>query len=181
MPGYTPLPVVTRLPRDVEVTLSVIQPAEPLALHGEGETTAAPTEGSKPSAAGAGQPISQAPSQSPAPLPPVEVKTEDEATPLPNYLVSPNSGMAADSVHMITVVMRSSGDKTRDVLRVRRIYGLVMSYPGNDRFAFHVFERGQGYLVEFPNFTTGYCSELVVKLQQLVGAENLRIDKITFQ
>jgi hypothetical protein len=35
--------------------------------------------------------------------------------------------------------------------------------------------------MEFPNFTTGYCSELVVKLQQLVGAENIRIEKITFQ
>ncbi len=100
---------------------------------------------------------------------------------MPGYLVAPNSGTASESVQMITVVMRSSGDKTRDVLRVRRIYGLVMSYPGNDRFAFHVFERGQGYLMEFPNFTTGYCSELVVKLQQLVGVENIRIEKITFQ
>jgi hypothetical protein len=105
----------------------------------------------------------------------------EEEAPLPGYLVSPMTGAAAETIHMITVVMRSSGDKTRDVLRVRRIYGLVMSYPGNDRFAFHVFERGQGYLLEFPNFTTGYCSELVVKLQQLVGAENMRIEKITFQ
>ena len=116
----------------------------------------------------------------PPPAPPEEPKLEAEA-PLPGYLVAPNSGTASESVQMITVVMRSSGDKTRDVLRVRRIYGLVMSYPGNDRFAFHVFERGQGYLMEFPNFTTGYCSELVVKLQQLVGAENIRIEKITFQ
>ena len=123
----------------------------------------------------------QAPQEAPVPLVPVELKTEDDPVQLPTYLVSPVSVTAADTVHMITVVMRSSGDKTRDVLRVRRIYGLVMSYPGNDRFAFHVFERGQGYLVEFPNFTTGYCSELVVKLQQLVGAESIRIDKITFQ
>jgi DNA polymerase III subunit alpha len=116
----------------------------------------------------------------PPPPPPAELKPEEEML-LPGYLVSPMTGAAAETIHMITVVMRSSGDKTRDVLRVRRIYGLVMSYPGSDRFAFHVFERGQGYLLEFPNFTTGHCSELVVKLQQLVGAENIRIEKITFQ
>ena len=58
-------------------------------------------------------------------------------------------------MHMITVMVRSSGDKTRDVLRLRRIHGTIMSYPGNDRFALHVFERGRGYLLEFPNFTTG--------------------------
>jgi hypothetical protein len=82
---------------------------------------------------------------------------------------------------MVTLVLRSMGDKTRDVLRLRRIHGTVMSYPGNDRFAFHVFERGRGYLVEFPNFTTGVCPELVAKLQFLVGPENVRVESITFQ
>jgi hypothetical protein len=56
-----------------------------------------------------------------------------------------------------------------------------MSYPGNDRFAFQVFERGRGYLVEFPNFTTGYHPELISKLNLLVGADNVRVDPITFQ
>jgi DNA polymerase-3 subunit alpha len=130
---------------------------------------------------GLGQTIVQAPQEPPVPLPSDDLHTEEEASQHPGYIVSPVSLGASDTVHMITVVMRSSGDKTRDVLRVRRIYGVVMSYPGNDRFAFHVFERGQGYLMEFPNFTTGYCSELMVKLQQLVGADNIRIDKITFQ
>jgi len=82
---------------------------------------------------------------------------------------------------MITVMLRGTGDKTRDVLRMRRIHGIVMSYPGDDRFAFQVFERGQGYLVEFPNFTTGLCSELIATLGRLVGSENVRVEKITFQ
>jgi hypothetical protein len=67
------------------------------------------------------------------------------------------------------------------VLRIRRIHGTLMSYPGNDRFAFQVFERSRGYLVEFPNFTTGLCPELVTRLNLLVGSENVRIEKITFQ
>jgi hypothetical protein len=68
-----------------------------------------------------------------------------------------------------------------DVLRMRRIHGTAMSYPGNDRFAFHVFEHGRGYLVEFPNCTTRMCPELIAKLKQLAGAENVRIEPILFQ
>jgi DNA polymerase-3 subunit alpha len=100
---------------------------------------------------------------------------------LPHYLVSPTPEPARDKVYMITVVMRSSGDKTRDVLRLRRIHGTVMTYPGNDRFAFQVFERGRGYLVEFPNFTTGMCQELISRLNLLVGSDNVRVEPITFQ
>ena len=82
---------------------------------------------------------------------------------------------------MITVVFRTTGDKTRDVLRLRRIHGIITSYPGNDRFAFHVFERGRGYLLEFPNHAVGFCPELHARLAALIGAENLRVEKITFQ
>ena len=107
--------------------------------------------------------------------------TEPVSVQLPPFLVSPFPSTTSDDVHMITVLMRSSGDKTRDVLRMRRIHGLAMTYPGNDRFAFQVFEQGLGYLVEFPNFTTHLCPELLSSLQRLVGHENVRIDKITFQ
>ena len=96
------------------------------------------------------------------------------------YLLPPQPASGTDTVRMITVALRSTGDKTRDVLRMRRIHGLVSTYPGNDRFAFLVFERNQGYLVEFPNFTTGWCSELITQLNQLAGAENVRVEVITF-
>jgi len=100
---------------------------------------------------------------------------------LPPFLVPPAVAGGSELVQMVTVVMRASGDKTRDVLRLRRIHGTVMSFPGNDRFAFHVFERNRGYLLEFPNFTTGVCSDLIAKLQFLVGSENVRVEPITFQ
>jgi DNA polymerase-3 subunit alpha len=81
---------------------------------------------------------------------------------------------------MITVVLRSTGDKTRDVLRLRRIHGIITSYPGEDRFAFHVFERGRGYLLEFPNFTAGLCPELMARLSALVGPDSVHVEPITF-
>jgi hypothetical protein len=105
----------------------------------------------------------------------------EKPTILPPFILSPHPAPGSESVHMITVVMRSTGDKTRDVLRMRRIHGTVTSYPGNDRFAIHIFERNRGYLVEFPNLTTGLCPELVSRLTFLMGTDNVRVETITFQ
>lgn len=96
-------------------------------------------------------------------------------------IMSPLPPTDGGSVRMVTVVLRPSGDKVRDSLRLRLIYGRLISYPGNDRFAFHIFEKGHGHLLEFPNFTTGVCQDLLTQLHALVGAENVRVEPITFQ
>lgn len=101
---------------------------------------------------------------------------------LPPYLVSPMPPPSDEGeVYILTVFLRTTGDKTRDVLRLRRIHGILLSYPGKDRFAFHVYEKNRSYLLEFPNFTIGICPELKDRLKILMGGENYRIEKITFQ
>jgi DNA polymerase-3 subunit alpha len=106
-----------------------------------------------------------------------------EETPIApgSYLVPPVVNREEGAVRMLTIVLRSTGDKTRDVLRLRRIHGIVTSYPGGDRFAFHVFEFGRGYLIEFPNNTVGVCPELLNRLAALIGGDNVRLEPITFQ
>ena len=56
---------------------------------------------------------------------------------------------------MLTVILRSSGEKERDVRRFKRIHGLLVSCPGHDKFSLLVFEGGKRFLLEFPNETTG--------------------------
>lgn len=82
---------------------------------------------------------------------------------------------------MLTVVLRSTGDKARDVQRVRRVCGTLMSNPGTDRFALLIFERGARYLLEFPNHTTGITQDLLRNLSELVGEDNIRIDTVKIQ
>jgi DNA polymerase-3 subunit alpha len=103
------------------------------------------------------------------------------AMPLPPFIISPLPATDSDAVHMITILLRSSNDKIRDNLRIRQIYGTLIAYPGKDRFAFHVFERGHGYQIEFPNFTTQLCPDLLNRLKAFVPADQLRVEKITFQ
>jgi DNA polymerase-3 subunit alpha len=112
----------------------------------------------------------------------VEELIKPEVTaPLFPYILSSLPLAEGETVQMITVVLRPSGDKVRDNLRIRQIYGTLITYPGKDRFAFQVFERGRGYLIEFPNFTTGLCAELLNRLKTFVPEGNLRIEPVTFQ
>lgn len=110
-----------------------------------------------------------------------DLSIKEASTPLPPYILSPIPPSDGDHVNMITVVLRPTGDKVRDNLRIRQIYGTLITYPGSDRFAFQVFERGRGYLIEFPNFTTGLCPELITRLRTFITHDHLRIESITFQ
>jgi len=84
-------------------------------------------------------------------------------------------------ISMITVILRPTLGKVRDSLLLRRVFGSLISSPGQDRFAFHIFEQGRGFLLDFPNYSTHLHPELVTELQELVGQENVRIEPITFQ
>jgi hypothetical protein len=81
----------------------------------------------------------------------------------------------------ITVLLRATGDKERDKRRIKTLHGLLISFPGRDKFNFHIFENGKGHLIDFPNDTTRICSELTERLKRLMGEENWRVEEITFQ
>jgi hypothetical protein len=105
-------------------------------------------------------------------------RTSETAQPLP-YIPPPKP--ESDVISMLMVNMRPTGDKMRDNLRMRQTYGTLISYPGSDRFAFVVYERGHSYQIEFPNFTTGVNPELLARLKRLVGADNVKVEQLTFQ
>lgn len=85
-----------------------------------------------------------------------------------------------NATYMITVYLRPQGDKMRDNLRVRQVYGTLISYPGKDRFAFQIFENGETHLLEFPDATTDVKPELLNRLYDLLGKENVQTEKITY-
>jgi DNA polymerase-3 subunit alpha len=90
--------------------------------------------------------------------------------------------LAGDHVpQMVTVILRPCGDTERDIRRIGRLHGTFISYPGKDRFQFHIFEDSKGHLIDFPNDTTHVCPELLDKLNQAVGEENVRIEPILYQ
>jgi DNA polymerase-3 subunit alpha len=82
---------------------------------------------------------------------------------------------------MITVILRSTNDKTHDSRRLKRVHGELRRYPGQDRFSFLVFENGKRFLMDFPNDTTGITPDLIRKLIDMVGEGNVSVTPIKIQ
>jgi DNA polymerase III subunit alpha len=82
---------------------------------------------------------------------------------------------------ILTVLLRPSGDPQRDIRRISRLHGTFISYPGKDRFAFLIFEEGHSHLIEFPNDTTHLCADLMNKIKNAVGEDDLRVEPISYQ
>jgi len=97
-----------------------------------------------------------------------------------NYLIAPQQAgeEIPGEIRMVKVILRASGDKGRDVLRLRRVHGVLRSAPGRDKFALMVFEGGSRYLMEFPNETTGISTELLRTLTAMVGEGSVLVETI---
>jgi DNA polymerase-3 subunit alpha len=82
---------------------------------------------------------------------------------------------------LISILMRPSGNPERDRRRIKHIYGILISYPGSDRFSFRIFENGKGYLLDFPNDTTRVCQDLLERLKRLIGEDSWRVEPLVYQ
>ena len=83
-----------------------------------------------------------------------------------------------NEVKLVTVTIKSSGEKDRDMRRIRRVHGLLNSFPGRDRFCFLVFEHGYRHLLDFPNDSTNVNTDLIGQLSELVGRDNIHVENI---
>ena len=75
----------------------------------------------------------------------------------------------------IHITMDTCGDKEKDIRRLERIHGILLSRPGRDHFAFRIKENGAWFEIDFPNYTTGLTDALIHKLQGLLGDHNIDI------
>jgi len=100
---------------------------------------------------------------------------------LPRERPELNLPVEKGSSRMLTIILRATDDKNRDIRRLKRILGMVRSSPGNDRFCFQMFENSHHYLLDFPNDTIGITHELVRQLADCIGDENIQIEIIKLQ
>lgn len=62
--------------------------------------------------------------------------------------------------------------------RMTRIHAMTSAYPGRDAFAFMIRENGKNHLVEFPQIRIRINDELVNRLRDELGDENVVIEMI---
>ncbi|MEW6649131.1 MAG: DNA polymerase III subunit alpha [Chloroflexota bacterium] len=132
------------------------------------------------------------PARTAGPLPPAPVDPPplEMDAPLVNgglrYLVPPipPGGVPPEEsgeIRMVKVILRSTGDRQRDVQRLKRVHGILRAVPGNDRFALYLFEGNQRFLLEFPNETTGITNRLLRDLSETAGEGNVIVETIPIQ
>jgi hypothetical protein len=141
----------------------------------------------------AGESASPKPTPAPAESPTIPLREKKAAPAVSDEIVPPlrippapffvsplqqSAAQESSEPRMITMLLHSTGERERDARRIRRAHGVLISFPGHDRFAFQIFEGSRYYQLEFPSNTTGISAPLLQKLVELVGEENIRIEPI---
>lgn len=93
--------------------------------------------------------------------------TDDDLPPLEDETAAPE--------RWLMIYMQRSEDTDKDRRRLARLHGILISYPGNDRFTIVIEDRKQAYKMEFPNHTTSDCDELRRDLESIVGIKNIEV------
>jgi hypothetical protein len=78
--------------------------------------------------------------------------------------------------HLLVIRLISSGSVDRDRRRLKQVYGVVTSVPGEDRFAFVCKENGHSVRLEFPNSSTSISDSLIRELNGMVGEGNVILE-----
>ncbi len=121
-----------------------------------------------------------------APAAQADIQVQDTPEPESEPAIPPapervgNITLDEDSTYLITVILKNRGDTMRDKLRLRQVYGTLISYPGGDRFAFQIIENDKAHLLEFPNASTKASKALIKQLREMLGRENVQVEKYLF-
>jgi DNA polymerase-3 subunit alpha len=171
LPPGTPSPGAVPVARPVE-DLSPLPPENPPDWEKQG-TEAAPDVVALP------QPLPAAARPSEAEHPALSRPAAVSESQVENPPASTSRGSAAPA-QMVTVTLRSSGEPGRDIRRISRLHGMLISYPGKDHFQFHIFEDNRDTVIDFPNDTTRVCDELLRVVMEFVGEANVHIEPILY-
>ncbi|MBZ0301549.1 MAG: DNA polymerase III subunit alpha, partial [Anaerolineae bacterium] len=131
-------------------------------------------------------PPQETPVESVPTLPPPEIETESPPPPaepaavyeLPPHLRALAQGSAGESDHpvqyWIYVFLQRTGDDERDQRRLKRVYNMLVNFPGEDRFTIVTESAGKSVQLNFPT-TTGICEDLIHNLEKIVGGQNIQV------
>jgi DNA-directed DNA polymerase III PolC len=66
-------------------------------------------------------------------------------------------------------------DQKKDQSRLRRVYEILTSFPGDDRFIIVIHDSDDEYELEFPQNTTAYSDKLVAYLSKWIDVDRLEL------
>jgi len=76
--------------------------------------------------------------------------------------------------------INESEDAVEDAHLLREVIRMLLEYPGKDRINLEIHMSKRRVLMELPVVSTGYCEELKIKLEQLLGSGSVRLGQDGF-
>lgn len=73
----------------------------------------------------------------------------------------------------LVITISSCGEPEKDLRRIRNMYGYLCSHPGDGRFAFHISEHDNIFVLEFPNDRIELSETLRKGLRRYAGPEDV--------
>ncbi|PKB73481.1 MAG: DNA polymerase III subunit alpha [SAR202 cluster bacterium Io17-Chloro-G7] len=67
-------------------------------------------------------------------------------------------------------------DALSDTQLLREVIGVILDYPGKDRVNLNIYTGGRRVVMELPVVSTGYCQDLQVRLESLLGPGTVSLE-----
>jgi hypothetical protein len=61
---------------------------------------------------------------------------------------------------------------------LREVIQVLLEYPGKDRVNLQIHTSTRRVLMELPVVSTGYCTELKERLEELLGADSVALQQL---
>ena len=75
----------------------------------------------------------------------------------------------------LTLTLTESGDAQQDTLMLREAIGIILEYPGRNQVLLAVRSPGRTTLMELPVVSTGYCEDMRLRLENVLGDDTVFI------
>jgi len=76
----------------------------------------------------------------------------------------------------IEIILNSCGSKEKDTRKLKNVFGILTSIPGDDQFSFTCKENGKAYRIDFPNNKTSVSEALIQQISGMVGENNVLVE-----
>ena len=77
------------------------------------------------------------------------------------------------STRTVFVGITESDDPVEDAHLLREVISLLLEYPGKDRVNLEIHSGGRRVLMDLPVVSTGYCEDLRLRLENLLGSDSV--------
>jgi hypothetical protein len=86
--------------------------------------------------------------------------------------------MVVSGRHRLFISLGQTEDKDGDISRLHQIVDVLREFAGEDEVSLCLNSNGTVTYARLTNLNTGYCPELKVRLETLVGEGGVRVEKV---